>query len=243
MCSPCPYKGDPVYEQLHALADAIAERLRPHTPAYHELWLTDPVSGQRQPAGGAAGEVVEPIYGPTYLPRKFKTGIALPGDNSADVYSQDLGLLAIAHDWKVVGYNVVVGGGFGVTPSAKKTFPAVALPFGFVQAVDAVDLAEAIVRVQRDYGNRSDRKVARDEVPHPPMGNRTLSRESRRILRPRDRPTSQYRSAGPQRRHGLASPRGWPLVLRAQCREWQNQGRGRISTQVRPARNLPTTQA
>lgn len=162
MCSPCPYKGDPVYDQMQDLADRLAEHLRPHTRAYHELWLTDHQSGEKWKAGGGAnGSVVEPIYGPTYLPRKFKTGIGLPGDNCADVYSQDLGLLAVCKDWNIVGYNVLVGGGFGVTPSAKKTFPAVAEPLCFVDAEQVVDLATAVVKVQRDFGNRSDRKVAR----------------------------------------------------------------------------------
>ena len=75
---------------------------------------------------------VEPIYGTTYLPRKFKIAIGLPGDNSVDVYANDIGLLAICENWNVVGYNVLVGGGFGVTPSAKKTFPAVALPLCYI---------------------------------------------------------------------------------------------------------------
>jgi sulfite reductase (ferredoxin) len=161
MCSPCPYHGDPVYDQMQELASQIAIRLRPQTPAYHELWLTDLETGEKHRANGVTPQEVEPIYGPTYLPRKFKTGIGLPGDNSADIYSQDLGFLAIAEDWKVVGYNVLVGGGFGVTPSAKKTFPAIAQPLAYVTPDQAVDVAVAVVRVQRDFGNRSDRKVAR----------------------------------------------------------------------------------
>ena len=73
--------------------------------------------------GGSNGHEVEPIYGPTYLPRKFKTAIGLPGDNCVDLYANDLGLMAITRDGRIIGYNVLVGGGFGVTPSAKKTFP------------------------------------------------------------------------------------------------------------------------
>jgi sulfite reductase (ferredoxin) len=168
MCSPCPYKGDPVHDQLQALADELAVHFTPKTRAYHELWLTDGETGKAELVGGgsnngvpAAGGDVEPIYGPTYLPRKFKFAIALPGDNSADIYSNDVGLLAICEDWSVVGYNVLVGGGFGVTPSAKKTFPAVALPLGYIEAGRVVELCTAIVKVQRDFGNRSDRKVAR----------------------------------------------------------------------------------
>jgi sulfite reductase (ferredoxin) len=161
MCSPCPYKGDPVYDQMQEMAEQIQIHFTPHTGAYHELWLTDDTNGEKQLVDSSKPAEVEPIYGPTYLPRKFKFGIGLPGDNSADVYSQDLGLLAICEHWKIVGYNVLVGGGFGTTPSAKKTFPAIALPMCFATPQQAMDVMTAIVKVQRDFGNRADRKVAR----------------------------------------------------------------------------------
>ena len=162
MCSPCPYKGDAVYDQMQEMTDKIAKHLQPRTTAYHELWLTDNETGEKTLAGGGSnGHTTEPIYGPTYLPRKFKTGIGLPGDNSADIYSQDLGMLAISEEWNIVGYNLLVGGGFGVTPSAKKTFAAVAQPMCFVTNEQAIDVATAIIKVQRDFGNRADRKVAR----------------------------------------------------------------------------------
>ncbi len=105
--------------------------------------------------------MVEPLYGPTYLPRKFKIGIALPEDNCIDIYTQDVGFLAVVRDGKIIGYNVLAGGGMGTTPSAKKTFPALAKRMAFVTPEQAVGVAEAIVKVQRDHGNRSDRKVAR----------------------------------------------------------------------------------
>jgi len=162
MCCPAPHCGDPVHREMQALADRLADHLAPRTRAYHELWLTDPESGERELVGGGAnGEEVEPIYGKTYLPRKFKTAIGLPGDNCIDIYSNDLGLLAICEDYRIVGYNVLVGGGFGVTPSADKTFPALAKRMAFVRPDQVVDVATAVVKVQRDYGNRADRKVAR----------------------------------------------------------------------------------
>jgi len=111
--------------------------------------------------GGVIGDEVEPLYGPTYLPRKFKIGIALPSDNIVDLYAQDVGLMAIAENWNVTGYNVLVGGSFGVTPSAEKTFVALAQPMCFVPASEAIDVTLAIMKVQRDFGNRADRKVAR----------------------------------------------------------------------------------
>jgi sulfite reductase (ferredoxin) len=174
MCSPCPYNGDPVHEQMFDLAGELVKQLNPRTRAYHQIWLSNGETGESIDVGEVglppveyAGmatpgdDPIEPIYGKTYLPRKFKIAIGLPGDNSVDVYANDIGLLAICEDWNVVGYNVVVGGSFGVTPSAKKTFPAVALPMCYIEADHVVDLCVAIVKVQRDFGNRADRKVAR----------------------------------------------------------------------------------
>ncbi len=162
MCCPAPYCNDPVHSELQSLADQLAAHLRPRTRAYHETWLRDLETGEDELVGGGSdGHEVEPIYGPTYLPRKFKTAIGLPGDNCVDLYSNDLGLLAICQDFRVVGYNVLVGGGFGVTPSAAKTFPALAQRMTFVTPDQVIDVATAIVMVQRDFGNRSDRKVAR----------------------------------------------------------------------------------
>jgi sulfite reductase (ferredoxin) len=174
MCTPCPYNGDPVHEQMFELAGELVKQLNPRTRAYHQIWLSNGETGESVDVGEVglppeefAGPVtpgddpVEPIYGKTYLPRKFKLAIGLPGDNSVDVYANDIGLLAVCENWNVVGYNVVVGGSFGVTPSAKKTFPAVALPLCYIEASRVVDLCIAIVKVQRDFGNRADRKVAR----------------------------------------------------------------------------------
>ena len=162
MCCPAPHYGDRVHAQMQALADRLAEHLCPRTTAYHELWLTELESDERQMVGGgSAGHEIEPLYGATYLPRKFKTGIGLPGDNCVDIYTHDLGLMAICEDFEIVGYNVLVGGGMGVTPSAKKTFPALAQRLAFVTTDRVVDLATAVVKVHRDFGNRSDRKVAR----------------------------------------------------------------------------------
>src|ERR1700750_733376 len=174
MCPPCPYNGGPVHEQMYALAGELVRQLNPRTRAYHQIWLTNGETGERvevgeigPPPNNYAGrslpgdDAVEPIYGKTYLPRKFKLAIGLPGDNSVDVYANDIGLLAVCENFKIIGYNVVVGGSFGVTPSAKKTFPAVALPLCYIDAARVVDLSIAIVKVQRDFGNRADRKIAR----------------------------------------------------------------------------------
>ncbi len=159
MCCPAPIK-DSVHEDMHKLCEALKDHLAPRTKAYYELWLKDDSTGEETLVSGGEPEV-EPIYGPTYLPRKFKTAIALPEDNCIDIYTNDLGFLAVVRDGKIVGYNVLVGGGFGTTPSAKKTFPALAKRLAFITPDQACGVAEAIVKVQRDYGNREDRKIAR----------------------------------------------------------------------------------
>lgn len=162
MCCPAPHRQDKVHDDLQAMADSIAEHLCPKTRAYHELWVSDETTGAEHLAGGGSnGAEVEPIYGPTYLPRKFKTAIGLPGDNCVDLYANDLGLMAICEDFRIIGYNVLVGGGFGVTPSAVKTFPAVAKKICFITPEQVLDVATAIVKVFRDHGNREDRKIAR----------------------------------------------------------------------------------
>ncbi|MCL4110275.1 UNVERIFIED_CONTAM: hypothetical protein GTU68_038631 [Idotea baltica] len=105
--------------------------------------------------------VDEPIYGEYYLPRKFKMGIALPEDNCIDVYTQDLGFLAVVEDDEIVGYNMLVGGGMGRTPAKKDTFPRLADELAFVTPGEAIAVSEAVMKVQRDFGNRENRKRAR----------------------------------------------------------------------------------
>ena len=171
MCSPVP-KQDAVYTAMQELADRLKVHFAPRTGAYQELWVTDSETGEktRVPVelstnGRHDAEGVEPIYGKTYLPRKFKLGVGLPDDNNADLYSQDIGFLAITEgsngDARVAGYNLIVGGGFGRTPSAEKTFAAVGKPLCYCAAGEEVDVAEAVMKVQRDFGCRTDRKRAR----------------------------------------------------------------------------------
>lgn len=159
MCCPAPF-ANPVYRETQQLADRIAAHLAPCTSAYHDIWLTDVASGDKQIVAGTDSEI-EPIYGKFYMPRKFKIAIGFPFDNCVDIYANDLGLLALVKDDRIVGYNVIVGGGMGVTPSAKKTFPALGKMMAFVTPEQALDVVTAVVKVQRDFGNREDRKLAR----------------------------------------------------------------------------------
>lgn len=158
MCCPAPIKNSPVRQQMQEMADRLANHFRPRTSAYYEIWLKN---GDVSEKVHEVTDEEEPIYGKTYLPRKFKMGIALPEDNCIDVYTQDAGFIAIVENNKIIGYNIVVGGSMGMTPAKKDTFPAVAKRLCFATPEDVVPVAEAIVKVQRDFGNRSDRKLAR----------------------------------------------------------------------------------
>lgn len=157
MCCPAPYRNSPVHDQMQQLADQLAMHFAPRSTAYAEIWLQD---GDEKVKVSEIS-VDEPIYGKTYLPRKFKMAIALPEDNCVDIYTQDLGLMAIVEGEQIVGYNVLVGGGQGMTPAKKNTFPAVGKKLTFAKPDQVIAVCEAVVKVQRDFGNRADRKQAR----------------------------------------------------------------------------------
>src|SRR5262249_13309805 len=154
------------HQGMHADALHWAAHCAPRTSSYWEMWL-DGEKIESLPAARPAQVVTpgddpgEPLYGGAYLPRKFKTAFALPGDNFTDVHANDLGFFAIVTAGRLVGYNVLVGGGLGTTPSAQKTFPFLALPLCYVDRKDVLKIGEAVVKVFRDFGNRSDRKRAR----------------------------------------------------------------------------------
>ena len=150
-----PYQSR-AHAAAYATAKAISDHLLPHTPAYREIWL----DGEK--IIGGEEEVIEPIYGKTYLPRKFKTVVAVPPSNDVDIYAHDLGYIAIL-DKKgdIEGYNVTVGGGMGMTHGEPETFPRTAEVMGFCKPDQAVAIAEAVVTVQRDWGDRTERKHAR----------------------------------------------------------------------------------
>lgn len=161
MCCPAPIKDDPVRVTMQEHAAAMAVHMRPKTTSYHELWLTDE-DGNRENHAPSFEPVDEPIYGKTYLPRKFKIGFALPDDNCIDALAYDLGFIAIrGEDNTLAGYDVYVGGGQGVTPAKKNTEPLVGKLMCFITPDEVFDISTAIVKVQRDFGNRADRKQAR----------------------------------------------------------------------------------
>ncbi len=194
MACPAP-TANAAQAQVTEMAHRIAIHLAPRTRAYHEIWIdgekveTADSSADRRRAGEwrEQPEEIEPIYGRTYLPRKFKIAVAAPGDNCIDVYSQDIGLAAVGKDeggtrpdeqgrvlarsdssfllppssFNVEGFTVLVGGGMGMTHGNVETFPRLATPLCTVRVEEVLPVVEAIVTIQRDYGDRQDRKHAR----------------------------------------------------------------------------------
>lgn len=153
MCNPNPHLSTAHAEAIQ-LSRAISEHLLPRTGAYREIFLDSEkvISSE---------EEHEPIYGKTYLPRKFKIAVAVPPSNDVDIYAHCLSFIAILEEGTIVGYNVSVGGGMGMTHGQKSTFPRLADVIGFITPDKAVDVAEKVVLVQRDFGDRHDRKQAR----------------------------------------------------------------------------------
>ena len=155
MCNPNPYQSRAHAASLK-LAEDISNHLTPKGGAYREIWL----DGEK--IAGNSEEVAEPIYGKTYLPRKFKTVIAVPPSNDVDVFAHDLGFIAILDNFgEIAGWNVTVGGGMGMTHGEPDTYPRTADVMGFCLPDDALAIAEAVLTVQRDWGDRTNRKHAR----------------------------------------------------------------------------------
>lgn len=157
MCNPNPYQSE-AHEEVYGIADELSAHLSPRTNAYHEIWL----DGEKVVDTEKKPEEVEPIYGRYYLPRKFKTGIAIPPSNDVDVYSQDLGFIAILNETnELTGFNVTVGGGMGMTHGDTETYPQLGRVIGYTPKEKILEVAENVVKIQRDFGNRSVRKNAR----------------------------------------------------------------------------------
>ena len=153
MSSPLPALSS-VHRQVQQHAEALSEHLMPKSRAYHEIWL----DGDKVESSKGA---VEPIYGDTYLPRKFKAAFVIPPQNDVDVFSQDLGFITVIRDGKIAGFNVAVGGGMGMTHGESDTYPRLGDVLGFIRPEDVLAVAEAVVTTQRDHGDRTNRKHAR----------------------------------------------------------------------------------
>ncbi|MEC1736987.1 assimilatory sulfite reductase (NADPH) hemoprotein subunit [Bacillus mojavensis] len=171
MCTSNPYQSE-IHSEVYEWSKTLSDDLLPRTRAYHEIWLDE-----ERVAGTPDAEEVEPMYGPLYLPRKFKIGIAVPPSNDIDVFSQDLGFIAIVEDGKLIGFNVAIGGGMGMTHGDKATYPQLAKVIGFCRPEQMYDVAEKTITIQRDYGNRSVRKNARFKYTVDRLGLETVKEE------------------------------------------------------------------
>jgi sulfite reductase (ferredoxin) len=174
MSPAAPFRNHPAYDYARQYANNIADLLTPQSGAYYEIWMDGEkvVSGEEDPEVVAArkrninGSNIEnspePIYGTHYLPRKFKICVTIPGDNSVDLFSQDVSLVVITNEQhELEGFNVYAGGGMGRTHGKEETFPRIADPICYVDKAEVYDLVKAIVATQRDYGDRTDRRHAR----------------------------------------------------------------------------------
>ncbi|KMU81805.1 sulfite reductase hemoprotein beta-component [Coccidioides immitis RMSCC 3703] len=169
MCSSLPELST-YHREVHQVSKKISDHLLPATTAYHEIWLKDENDKKIQVAGDAIVDH-EPLYGPTYLPRKFKITIAIPPHNDTDVYAHDIGLIAIkGADGHLEGFNILAGGGMGMTHNNKKTYPRTGSMLGYVPANQAHIVCEKIMLVQRDHGDRKNRKHARLKYTIDDMG-------------------------------------------------------------------------
>jgi sulfite reductase (NADPH) hemoprotein beta-component len=151
LCTTNPVESE-LHQEAYEWAKKISEHLLPKTRAYAEIWL----DGEKVEATDE-----EPILGSTYLPRKFKTTVVIPPQNDVDVHANDLNFVAIAEEGKLVGFNVLVGGGLAMTHGDKSTYPRRADDLGFIPVEKTLDVAAAVVTTQRDWGNRSNRKNAK----------------------------------------------------------------------------------
>ena len=153
---PAPIR-DPVHDRLEAETRRLSNYLLPQTRAYHEIW----VDGAPWQENEVASEEPDPLYGERYLPRKFKIGLAIPEDNTIDVLTNDLAIVALFESDRLTGYNFLLGGGHGMTHNNPKTYPRLATPVAFIEPEDLLEAAAAVVRLHRDHGDRSNRRHAR----------------------------------------------------------------------------------
>jgi len=153
---PAPIR-DGVHRRLESDARALSRHLLPATRAYHEIW----VDGEPWAENPSPPEPSDPIYGDCYLPRKFKIGLAIPEDNTIDVLTNDLAIVALFESDQLAGYNFLLGGGHGMTHNNPKTYPRLATPVAFIEPGDLLKAAAAVVRLHRDHGDRGNRRHAR----------------------------------------------------------------------------------
>lgn len=172
MCNPNPYQSK-IHEEVYAYAKELSDYFIPNTSAYHEIWL----DGKK-----IVGKDTEPIYKERYLPRKFKIALTIPPRNDIDVFANDLGFIAIEKEGKLKGFNVCVGGSLGNTLGDKSTYPKLGDVIGFIERENITKVAEKVISIQRDFGNRRERKNARMKYTIERMGLENFIQELNKRL-------------------------------------------------------------
>jgi sulfite reductase (NADPH) hemoprotein beta-component len=237
MATPLP-ELDTIHEQVHPIARQVSEHLLPRSRAYHEIWLDGEPLYRGPHEGGGTTE--EPLYGPTYLPRKFKIGFAIPPVNDVDVFTQDLGFIAIVDGERLAGFNVVVGGGMGRTDNQPGTYPRLGNVIGFCSGGEAVEVAEKIVTIQRDHGNRADRRVARMKYTIDRLGLEWFTGELHRRLGWQLGESRPYRFETSQDRFGWSRNGDgcWNYTVFVENGRVKDAGEQRLMTGVREIARL-----
>ncbi|SEI81200.1 assimilatory sulfite reductase (NADPH) hemoprotein subunit [Frateuria terrea] len=222
------------HAEAHAWAVRLSEELAPKTTAYHELWLDgEKLVGEPEP---------EPLYGRTYLPRKFKIGLAIPPLNDIDVFAQDLGLIAIEESGQLAGFNLAVGGGMGATQGDPSTYPRLGDVIGFVTPEQLREAAEQVIAIQRDWGDRGERKHARLKYTLDNRGTDTFVAELERRLGFALQPARPFRFDHNGDRYGwLQGADGrWHLTLHIESGRLLDRGDKRLLTGMRELARVHT---
>ena len=223
--------ANPLLSSVHAVvyeqAKALSEYFLPKTRAYYEIWLDE-----EQVAGSPEHE---PIYGATYLPRKFKTAFAVPPLNDVDIFANDLGFIAIIEDGAVVGYNVSVGGGFGASHGDPTTYPRLADVIGFIAPDQVIAVAEGVITTQRDWGNRAERKRSRLKYTIDDRGLDNFKAEVERRAGFALAPAREFHFAHNGDRFGWVEGEDgdWHLTLRIEAGRIVDRGQRRLLSGLR----------
>jgi sulfite reductase (NADPH) hemoprotein beta-component len=229
MCNPNPSLSG-LHSEVYALARRLSERLLPRTRAYHEIWLGDELA-----AGGEPSADEEPLYGRHYLPRKFKIAIAVPPENDVDVFANDLGFIAIAEQGKLLGFDVTVGGGMGMTHGDLATYPRTGDVIGFCAPDEVIAVAEAVISAQRDLGNRKERKLARLKYTIDRLGLPAFVAEIEGRLGRKLAPARPFAFSGNGDRYGWVESVGgtWHHTLFIESGRIRDEGELRLLTALR----------
>ncbi len=209
MCSPNPDESK-VHAEVWDISRQISAEFTPRTSAYYEIWMDGQAVDESQPFNSTPPNPStpqqkdeEPIYGKTYLPRKFKIAIAVPPYNDTDIFANDVGLVAIEKDGVLAGFNVAAGGGLGMTFGMPETFPRLADMLGYIDKKDVLKVCEAVITTQRDNGNRENRKFSRLKYTIERMGLEVFKKEVER------RSEVVFQEAKPYKFTHSGDPMGW----------------------------------